>query len=46
MTVMVTPVGIGMVVLAAIGLLFAQRILSSIKVLATNAVVGTVVLIV
>lgn len=46
MAIMVTPVEIGTVVLAAAGLLFARRILSSIKALATNAVAGIITLVV
>lgn len=46
MAIMVTPVEVGVVVLAVVGLLFAQRILSSIKALVTNAVVGIIALIV
>lgn len=43
---MVTPVEIGVVVLAVAGLLFARRILSSIKALATNAITGIITLVV
>lgn len=46
MASMVTPVEIGVVVLAVAGLLFARRILSSIKALATNAITGIITLVV
>jgi hypothetical protein len=46
MAIMVTPVEIGTVVLAVAGLLFARRILSSIKALATNAITGIITLVV
>lgn len=41
-----TNIEIGVVVLAIIGLLFARRILSSIKILALNAIGGLVVLLI
>jgi hypothetical protein len=43
---MITPVDIGTVVLAVAGLLFARRILSSVKALATNAITGIITLVV
>jgi hypothetical protein len=46
MASMVTPVEIGVVVLAVAGLLFARRILSSVKALAMNAITGILTLII
>lgn len=43
---MITPIEIGLLVLAVIAILFARRILASIKTLVVNAVVGIVVLII